>query len=70
MSEKKWWGGETFLTCDLDSPEGKAALARLTRGVPEGTARATPLGAFAEALKDCKSLDDVRAMCAALSHPS
>ena len=26
-----------IFTCDLDSPEGKAALAELTRGVPEGS---------------------------------
>jgi hypothetical protein len=67
--ETRWWGfatGETFLTCNLDGAEGKAALARLTRGVDPGSARATPLGAFVYALAECKSLADVRARCAAL----
>ena len=66
VSEKKWWGGETYLTCNLDSPEGKTALTRLIHGAPEGSALATPLGAFAEALKGCKSLAEVRATCRAL----
>jgi hypothetical protein len=64
--EKKFWGGETLLDLQLDTPAGKAILARLTQGAPEGSALATPLGAFVEALKDCKSLDDVRARCAAI----
>jgi hypothetical protein len=63
----KWWGGgQRIFACDLDSPEGKAALARLTRGVPEGSAQATPLGAFVDHVKDCKSVDDVKARAAAL----
>ena len=62
--EKKFWGGQTFLTCRLDSPEGKAALERLTAGAEAGSARATPLGAFVEYLKDCASLADVQARCA------
>jgi len=64
--EKKFWGGQTFLTCRLDSPEGKAALERLTAGAPADSARATPLGAFVEYLKDCSSLEDVKTRCAAL----
>jgi hypothetical protein len=67
--ETRWWGfatGETLLTCDLDSPPGKAAMARLTQGVDPKTARATPLGAFVYALADCKSLADARAKCVAL----
>lgn len=67
--ETRWWGfasGETLLTCNLDGPEGRAALARLTQGVDPKSARATPLGAFAYALADCKSLADVRARCTAL----
>jgi hypothetical protein len=65
VTEKKLWGGETFLDLDLDSPQGKAALARLTQGAQEGTARATPLGAFVEGLKDAASVTDVRARCGA-----
>jgi hypothetical protein len=67
--ETRWWGfatGETLLTCDLDSPQGKASMTRLTQGVDPKTARATPLGAFVYALADCKSLADARAKCVAL----
>jgi hypothetical protein len=67
--ETRWWGfatGETFLTCDLDSPAGRAAMARLTRGVDPKSARATPLGAFVDSLADCKSLADVRSRCTAI----
>lgn len=68
--ETRWWGfatGETLLTCDLDSPEGKAALARLTRGVDPKSARATPLGAFVYGLAECPSLADVRKRCSELT---
>lgn len=67
--ETRWWGfatGETFLTCDLGSSQGKAAMARLTQGVDPKTARATPLGAFVNFLSDCKSLADVRSKCTAI----
>jgi hypothetical protein len=67
--ETRWWGfatGETFLTCNLDSAEGRAATARLTRGVDPGSARATPLGAFVHYLSECKSLADVRSRCSAI----
>ena len=66
----KWLGlasGETLFDLDLDGPEGRAILARLTAGAPEGTARATPLGALVEHVKDCASAADVRARCSALS---
>ena len=67
--ETRWWGfatGVTFLTCDLDSSQGKAAMARLTQGVDPKSARATPLGAFVDYLSDCKSLADVRSKCTAI----
>jgi hypothetical protein len=67
--ETRWWGfatGETFLTCELDSSGGKAAMARLTQGVDPKSARATPLGAFVHCLSDCKSLADVRSRCTAI----
>jgi hypothetical protein len=38
----------------------------LTQGAPPDSARATPLGAFVEALKDATSLADVRSRCGAL----
>ena len=64
----KWMGisSDRVFECDLDGPAGKAALARLTQGVPAESARATPLGAFVEALKDCKSIDEVKTTCAAI----
>ena len=68
VEKKKWMGlgSERLFLCDLDSVPGKSAIARLTEGVPSGTARATPLGAFAEYVKDCKSANDVKTKCEAL----
>jgi hypothetical protein len=68
VEKKKWMGlgSERLFDCDLDNPAGKAALARLTQGVPSDTARATPLGAFADYIKDCKSADEAKAKCEAL----
>jgi hypothetical protein len=64
----KWWGGgQRIFTCDLDGPEGKTALARLTKDAPEGSARATPLGALVEHVKDCRSVDEIRTRCAGLT---
>jgi hypothetical protein len=64
----KWMGisSDRVFECDLDGAAGKAAIARLTQGAPPESARATPLGAFIEALRDCKSLDEVKAKCAAI----
>jgi hypothetical protein len=63
----KWWGGgQRVFACDLDSAEGKAALARLTAGAPDGSVLATPLGALVEHLKDSKSVDEIKARGAAL----
>lgn len=68
IEKKKWMGlgSDRLFNCDLDSPTGKAALARLTQGAAADSARATPLGAFAEYVKDCKSGDDAKAKCDAL----
>jgi hypothetical protein len=57
---------DRIFDCDLDSPEGKAALTRLTRDAAQGSVGATPLGAFVEYLKTCATIDDVKARCAAL----
>jgi hypothetical protein len=64
----KWMGlsSDRIFEFDLDDAAGKAALARLTQGAAPDSARATPLGAFVEALRHCRSLDDVRAACAAI----
>ena len=67
--ETKWLGladGETLYTCDLDSPAGKAVMARLTRDAEPGSADATPLGAFVNHVKDCKSMAEIKAKCAQL----
>jgi hypothetical protein len=68
LEKKKWMGlgSERLFICDLDSPAGTAAVARLTEGVAPDTARATPLGAFAEYVKDCKGADEAKAKCEAL----
>ena len=68
IEKKKWMGlrSDHLFTCDLDAPSGRAAIAHLTQGVAKDTARATPLGAFAEYVKDCKDADDVKAKCEAL----
>ncbi len=68
ISQVKWLGlgGETVFQCDLDSVAGKAALAGLTKGVDPGSARATPLGAFVEHVRDCKDIAAVKSKCAAL----
>ena len=68
ISQVKWLGlgGETFFECDLDSAAGKAALAGLTRGADPGSARATPLGAFVEHVKDCKDIVSVKSSCDSL----
>jgi hypothetical protein len=52
--------------CDLDSPQGKTALARLTRDAREGSSAATALGAFVEYVKDCPSVADVVRKCSTL----
>jgi hypothetical protein len=64
----KLWGlsSTTLYRCDLDSPEGQAVMARLTRGATPGSVDATPLGAFVKYVKDCDSVESVKAKCAAL----
>jgi hypothetical protein len=69
IATQKWLGlasGETLFELDLDTPKGKSVLARLTAGAPEASARATPLGALVEHVKDCSSTGEVRARCSAL----
>jgi hypothetical protein len=67
--EKTGWlglGGQRVFDCNLDSPEGAAAMTRLTQGVASESADATPLGAFVNYVKDCKSVEEVKARCTAL----
>jgi len=66
VSKLLGWSADQVFTCDLDSPEGKAALAQLTGASSMGSVRGTPLGAFVEYIKDCRSVADVKTKCAAL----
>jgi hypothetical protein len=64
------FSSDRIFACDLDTPEGRALLARLTRAAEPGSADATPLGALVKSLTDCGSAAEVRARCAALGSPS
>ena len=68
IEQTKWmgFGSDRVFECDLDSPAGKAAMARLTKGVAADSALATPLGAFVEYVKSCASIADVKTKCATL----
>ena len=66
LSKLFGFSSETIFGCDLDSPEGRAALTRLTRDAPPESTDATPLGAFVKYVKDCSTAASVRARCAAL----
>ena len=57
---------DRVFACALDSPEGQASLAELTRGAKEGSVEATPLGAFVQYVKDSQSVADVKARCKSL----
>jgi len=70
IQEVRWWGGasgETLLRSDLESDEGRRILTRLVQGAPQGSARATPLGAFVDYVKDARSLHEVQTKCDALA---
>ena len=74
IQEVRLWGfapGAVLFRFDLEGETGRRSLAHLIQGAPATGARATPLGAFVQYLKDCRSLDDVRMKCAAheLSDP-
>jgi hypothetical protein len=64
----KWlgFGSDRLFSLDLASPQGKAALALLTRDAPAGSPAATPLGALVNYVKDCRAIGDVKERCAAL----
>ena len=57
---------ERIFACHLDSPQGVAALTRLTRDSERGSIAASPLAAFVAYVKDTGSLDALRVRCAAL----
>lgn len=60
------FSADQVFECDLDSPEGKAALARLTGASRAVSVAGTPLGAFVEYVKDCRSVAVVKTKCMAL----
>ena len=60
---------DRIFACDLETAEGRAVLAELTRGSQSGTADATPLGALVKYVKDCGTAADVKNRCAALTPP-
>lgn len=60
------FSSDRIFACDLDSPEGRAALTELTRDAQEGSVEAAPLGAFVQYVRDCSSVADVKTRCATL----
>ena len=66
LSKLLGFSSDIIFDCDLDSPEGRAALVKLTRDAHPESADATPLGAFVKYVKDCGTTADVKARCAAL----
>jgi hypothetical protein len=64
----KWLGlsADKVFECDLDSPGGKATLAHLTGASATASATSTPLGAFVDYIKDCRSVADIKTKCGAL----
>ena len=66
LSKLFGFSSDTIFGCDLDSPEGRGALTRLTHDADPESADATPLGAFVKYVKDCSTAANVRARCAAL----
>jgi hypothetical protein len=66
VSKFMGFSSDRIFVCDLDSAEGQAALARMTRDARQGSVEATPLGAFVECIKGCASVAEVKTRCAAL----
>jgi hypothetical protein len=70
VSKFMGFSSDRIFAWDLDSPEGKAALTRLTRHARPDSVEATPLGAVVECVRRCASVADVKTRCAALLSPS
>ena len=66
VSKLMGFSSDRIFSCELDTAEGRIALAELTRGAPNGHVDATPLGALVKYIKDCGSVALVKARCAAL----
>ena len=63
LSKLFGFASDRVFVCELDTPAGQAALARLTRDARPGTADATPLGALVRHVKHCGTAADVKARC-------
>lgn len=57
---------DRIFACNLDNPDGKVALERLTRDADAGSVNATPLGAFVNYVKQATSVADLKTRCTAL----
>ena len=68
IERMKFFGfsSERVFTCNLDAPDGRIALAFLTREATPQSIDATPLGAFVKYLKTGQSVDDVTSRCTSL----
>lgn len=66
LSKFMGFSSERIFACELDSPEGQAAMVQLTRDAREGSVEATPLGAVVECVKRCGSVAEVKGRCATL----
>ena len=66
VSKLMGFSSDRIFACNLDSPEGQAVLAWLTRGAEPGSLAATPLGAAVEFVKEAGTLAELKARCAAL----
>jgi hypothetical protein len=53
------FSSDRIFACNLDSPEGKAALSILTRDAQPQSLDATPLGAFVKLAKGCASVAEL-----------
>jgi hypothetical protein len=67
VSKFMGFSSDRIWACNLDSPAGQEALARLTRGAEPGSLAATPLGAAVELVKEAGTLGELRTRCAALT---
>jgi hypothetical protein len=68
VSKLMGFSSERIFACDLESAEGKHAVARLTQDVTPGSG-ATPLGVFVAFVAQCASAADVKSRGATLLSP-
>lgn len=66
VSKFMGFASDRIFACNLDSPQGQAVLAWLTRGAEPGSLATTPLGAMVDLAKDAGTLAELKRWCAAL----